>query len=166
MGGSAGKVAAERLRRKLQGVHMARVETYLNFERNTEEAFAFYSTVFGTHVEGPIMRFKDMPEDEPGPPIPDEDKNLIMHMMMPITGGHYLHGSDVPESMGFPFKPGNNVYIMLNLDNRAEADRLFDALSPNGSVEMEMMEMFWGDYFGSVVDKFGVLWMVMTESKT
>jgi PhnB protein len=66
--------------------------------------------------------------------------------------------------MGFNVNQGNNVYINLAPDTRAEADRLFGALSAGGTVEMPMQDMFWGDYFGSCVDKFGVLWMVNTSS--
>jgi PhnB protein len=76
-----------------------------------------------------------------------------------------LMGTDAPESMGFKVNFGNNVYINLEPDTRAEADRLFNELSAGGKVEMEMQEMFWGDYFGSFTDKFGVGWMVNTSSK-
>jgi len=75
-------------------------------------------------------------------------------------------GTDAPESMGFQLNQGNNVYITLDPDTRAEADRLFAALSDGGKVEMGLEEMFWGDYFGSLVDKFGVRWMVNCTSKT
>ena len=71
-----------------------------------------------------------------------------------------LRGTDAPESMGFSVNTGNNVYIMLEPDSRGEADRLFAALRDGGMVEMEMADMFWGDYFGSLVDKFGVQWMI------
>jgi PhnB protein len=78
---------------------------------------------------------------------------------LPILGGHKLMGSDAPESMSFKITPGNNVYINLEPDTRAETKRLFDALSAGGRVEQELQEMFWGDYYGSCRDKFGVQWM-------
>ena len=146
---------------------MARVTTYLNFPRSTEAAFTFYRSVFGTDFAGPVSRFKDMPPQPPGQPsLPDADKDLVMHVALPILGGHVLMGSDAPESMGFTVKPGNNVYINLEPDSRAETDRLFAALSSGGKVEMPMQEMFWGGYFGSIVDKFGVQWMFNCTSKT
>lgn len=144
---------------------MARVSTYLNFSRETEEAFSFYKAVFGTEFEGEISRMGDVPPDPSQPPMSDEDKNLVMHVMLPILAGHVLMGTDAPESMGFTLNQGNNVYINLEPDTRAETDRLFKALSEGGKIEMEMQEMFWGDYFGSCVDKFGTNWMFNCGSK-
>lgn len=139
---------------------MARVSTYLNFPRNTEEAFSFYRSVFGTEFTGPIARFGEMPAGPGQPPLPPEDANLVMHVELPILGGHVLMGTDAPESMGFAVRPGNNVYINLEPDTRAEADRLFAALSSGGKVELPMQEMFWGAYFGSCVDRFNVQRMI------
>src|SRR5688572_14799609 len=144
---------------------MARTSTYLNFGRETEQAFNFYKQVFGTEFEGEINRMSDVPPQEGQPPLPDADKDLVMHVALPILGGHVLHGTDAPESMGFKIKQGNNVYVMLEPDRRADADKLFRALSEGGNVEMDLQEMFWGDYFGSCSDKFGVNWMVNCTSK-
>ena len=145
---------------------MARVSTYLNFPRSTEEAFLFYKSVFGTEFAGPVARFGDMPAQPDQPELPDADKDLVLHVALPILGGHVLMGTDAPESMGFTVKPGNNVYINLEPDTRAETDRLFEALSDGGKVEMALQEMFWGDYFGSLVDKFGICWMLNCSSTT
>lgn len=144
---------------------MATTSTYLNFSGGTEEAFNFYKSVFGTEFEGGVMRHGDVPLPEGAPALSDADKNLVMNVALPILGGHLLMGTDVPESMGFTVSQGNNIYISLHPDTRAEAGRLFAALSAGGKVEQEMEEMFWGDYFGSLVDKFGVQWMIDTSSK-
>jgi PhnB protein len=145
---------------------MARTSTYLNFARSTEEAFNFYKSVFGTQFVGGIARFSDVPVQEGQPAMRDEDKQLVMNVQLPILGGHLLMGTDAPESMGFQLNQGNNVYICLDPDTRAEADALFAALSAGGKVEQPLEEMFWGDYFGSFVDKFGVNWMINCTSKT
>ena len=144
---------------------MARTSTYLNFPRNTEAAFLFYKSVFGGDFLGPIARFKDIPSQPGTPSIPEADKNLIMHIEIAITGGHILMGTDAPESMGFKVNAGNNVYLNLGPDTRSEAERLFKALSVNGKIEMPLQDMFWGAYFGSCTDKFGVHWMVNCATK-
>ena len=144
---------------------MAKVSTYLNFARNTEEAFNFYKSVFGGEFVGGINRFADIPPQEGQPPVAEADKNLVMHVALPTLGGHMLMGTDAPESMGFTVTPGNNVYINLEPDTKEEADKLFAALSEGGKVEMAMQDMFWGDYFGSFEDKFGIKWMVNTSGK-
>ncbi|WP_207425175.1 VOC family protein [Pedobacter sp. SYSU D00535] len=138
---------------------MARVSTYLNFTRQTEEAFNFYKSVFGGDFSCEIARFGDIPAQEGMPPLPEEDKSLIMHIELPILGGHVLMGTDAPESMGFKVNAGNNVYINLEPDTREETKRLFDALSAEGAIEMELQDMFWGAYYGSCKDKFGIQWM-------
>jgi PhnB protein len=145
---------------------MGTVSTYLNFPRNTEEAFLFYQSVFGGEFTGGgIARFKDIPPNDGAPEIPDADKNLIMHIQLPILGSHLLMGTDAPESMGFQISKGNNVYICLDPDTRAETKQLFDALSTGGTVTMDLQEMFWGAYYGSCTDKFGVQWMFNCSKK-
>lgn len=138
---------------------MARVSTYLNFSRNTEEAFNFYKSVFGGEFMGGISRMGEAPIAEGQSPLSEQDKNLVMHVALPILGGHVLMGTDAPESMGFKVVPGNNIFINLEPDSKEETDRLFKALSDGGKVEMKMQDMFWGDYFGSCTDKFGIKWM-------
>jgi PhnB protein len=144
---------------------MATVSIYLNFARNTEEVFNFYKSVFGGEFVGGIMRFRDVPPSDNMPQIPEEDLDLVMHVSLPITGGHKLMGSDAPESLGFKVFSGNNFYINLQPDTREETRRLFRALSDQGKVEQELQEMFWGDYYGSLRDKFGIQWMFACEAK-
>src|SRR4030095_3253751 len=121
---------------------MASTSTYLNFARNTEEAFNFYKSVFGTEFNGPIARFGEIPPQEGMPPIADTDKNLVMHIELPIVGGHKLMGTDAPESMGFKVNFGNNVHITLEPDTREETKRLFEKLSAGGKVTMDFQDMF------------------------
>ena len=77
-----------------------------------------------------------------------------------------LMGTDAPESMGFKVVNGNNIYINLEPDTRKETEKLFNSLSAGGKVEMALQEMFWGDYFGSCTDKYGVQWMFNCTNKT
>jgi PhnB protein len=145
---------------------MATTNIYLNFKNQTEAAFMFYKSVFGVEFEGNgISRFDDVPPQEGMPALSEADKNLVMHVSLPILGGVKLMGKDAPESMGFKLVMGNNMYISLHPDTRAETDQLFAALSEEGNIEMSLQEMFWGDYFGSCVDKFGVQWMFNCASK-
>lgn len=144
---------------------MYQVSIYLNFNRNTEEAFNFYKEVFQSEFDGEIGRMGDVPPQEGMPPLKEEDKNLVMHVSLPIMDGFKLMGTDAPESMGFSLTQGNNAYINLLPETREEANRIFAALSEGGVVEMAMQEMFWGDYFGSFADKFGVRWMINCSEK-
>jgi PhnB protein len=132
----------------------------LNFPGNTEEALNFYKSVFGTEFHGKgIQRFGDITPPEGMPPLSDADKKLIIHVELPILGGHILMATDAPESMGFKVDPGNNIHINLEPDTREETKRLFHALSAGGNITMELQDMFWGAYFGSCTDKYGINWM-------
>lgn len=144
---------------------MARTNTYLNFTDCTEEAFRFYAKVFGTEL-GPISRFSDIPPSPESPAIPPEIGNLVMHVELPILGGHVLMGTDAPDQMGFKLTKGNNVYLSLEPDTRAETERLFAALSEGGRVETPLQDMFWGAYYASIADRFGVQWMLNCVSKS
>ncbi|MCC6753972.1 MAG: VOC family protein [Saprospiraceae bacterium] len=138
---------------------MARTSIYLNFPHHTEEAFAFYKEVFGTEYSDEIARFRDIPPQEGVPPVEEADLNLVMHVSLPILGGFHLMGSDAPESLGVPLFPGNNLHINLEPDTRSETDRLFNALSEGGIVDLPLQDMFWGAYYGSCRDRFGIQWM-------
>ena len=145
---------------------MARVSTYLNFPRSTEQAFTFYKSVFGSEFTATgIRRFRDVPANPDHPPLSEEDRDLVVHMELPILGGHVLMGTDAPESMGFTVIPGNNMFIHLEPDSRSETTRLFEALSEGGTIDMPLQEMFWGGYFGSLVDRFDVRWLFNCASK-
>jgi PhnB protein len=145
---------------------MARVSTYLNFPRNTWEAFNFYKSVFGGEFGGMgIARFADIPPREGMPPLAEADKNLIMHIELATIGGHILMGTDAPESMGFHIHNGNNVHINLEPDTKKETRKLFGALSAGGKITMELQDMFWGAYYGSCTDQFGVQWMFNCNEK-
>ena len=145
---------------------MARVSTYLNFPHHTEEAFNFYKSVFGGEFGGNgIARFGDIPAAEGMPPLAETEKNLVMHIELPILGGYLLMGTDAPESMGFSVNFGNNVHLNLEPDTRSETKRLFDALASGGTITQDLQDMFWGAYYGSCTDQFGVQWMFNCTEK-
>ena len=79
---------------------MARVTTYLNFPGNTEEAFLFYKSVFKTEFITPFMRFSDGPPCPGQPPMPAEQGKMIMHVSLPILGGHVLMGIGIARTTG------------------------------------------------------------------
>lgn len=137
---------------------MAKTNIYLNFPRQTEEAFLFYQSVFGGEFTGGISRMGDI-SAEGMPELSDDDKKLVMHVELPLLGGVSLMGTDAPESMGFSVNMGNNVSISLEPDTLEEAQRIFDALSAGASAVQALKKEFWGAYYGSCTDKFGVQWM-------
>lgn len=154
-----------KLRKQNKSNNMARVSTYVNFQGNTEEAFNFYKSVFKTDFINGIKRFGDLPADPNHPPIADPVKKMVLHIELPILSGHILMGTDSPKEMGFTLQQGNNMHIQLEPDSKEEAQRMFDELSIDGIVEMPIQDMFWGAYYGSFTDKFGIKWMINFQEK-
>jgi PhnB protein len=138
---------------------MSRVSTYLNFMGNAEEAFEFYRSVFGTEYLTPISRMGDMPTNPNMPPLSEGEKNMVMHIELPILGGHVLMATDMLASQGHELRYGNNVTINLELEERPETERLFGQLSEGGSDAFGLLDMPWGAYWGTCADRFGVRWM-------
>ena len=137
---------------------MARVNTYLNFQGQAEEAFACYAKIFGTEVTA-LTRFSDMPGAGAGE-LPAGEQNLVMHAELPILGGHVLMSTDMLRSMGHETRIGNNTTLCLDADSREEADRLYGALSEDGSEGSPMADMPWGAYWGVTLDRYGIRWMI------
>ncbi len=135
---------------------MARVSTYLNFQGTTEQAFEFYRSVFGTEFLGPIMRMADVPGH--ADQLSETERQMVMHIELPILGGHVLMATDFIESMGHILQQGNNVSVNLEPDTIEEAQRLHAALSEGASDVMPLTQMAWG-WFASFVDRFGIRWM-------
>ncbi|WP_254639840.1 VOC family protein [Chitinophaga sp. GbtcB8] len=133
---------------------------YLNFDGNAEEAFIFYQSVFGGELF--LQRMTDAPGTEN---LPENEKKRVMHVALPVGKGQLLMASDCLPSAGHVLNVGNNNYISITPDSREDTERLFNGLSAGGKVEMPLADMFWGDYFGSFKDKFGVCWMVNFSNK-
>ncbi len=133
---------------------MVTINPYLNFKGNSEEALEFYQSVFGGELA--IHRFADAPETFK---VPVSDLTKLMHVSLQI-GNNFLMASDTMESMGNKFIKGNNFHISVNTDSKKEADRIFEALAEGGTVTMDLQDTFWGSYFGMLIDKFGIPWMI------
>ena len=137
---------------------MAKTNIYLNFQGDAEEAFNLYKSVFKTEWSAPIMRMGDMPQQEGMPQLSNVEKKMVMHVALPILGGTNIMGTDMLESMGHKLKIGNNTTISLEPDTKEEADRIYQALSQDGTECVAPHDEFWG-YWGTCKDKFGIRWM-------
>lgn len=136
---------------------MATTNTYLTFNGNCEEAFTFYKSVFGGDFNY-MGRFNEMPPQE-GMTMSEEDGNKIMHVSLPI-GTSILMGSDTGGEWASSYVQGNNFSVSISAASKEEADQLFNGLAQGGNITMPLNDTFWGDYFGMLVDKFGIAWMV------
>jgi len=134
---------------------MAKLNPYLFFNGNCEEAFDFYKSVFRKDFR--MSRYKDVPQTDRQ--IFQEEDNKVMHVSLPVSAETTLMGADMP---GFSAPPSSAhpFALFITADSKAEAGRLFNELSTGGQVQMPMTETFWGAYYGFVTDKFGVNWKI------
>lgn len=130
---------------------------YLNFAGNAEEAFEFYRAALGGEYDG-VLRFRDFGDNSMG--VPEADLDKIAHISLPIGEGIGVMGSDVVGPQTADFTVGNNIYLYLEADTAEEADRIFDALSAGGVVEMPLAPTQWAEKYGMCTDRFGVHWMI------
>lgn len=133
---------------------MARVSIYLNFAGETEAAFSFYASVFGSPLMA-VTRFGDLPDLG----VPDPDRDKLMHVEVEILGGTVLMGTDVLESSGHTLVAGNNISLNLECSSLAQAQGLFDALAVQAREALPISPMPWGLNWGTLVDRFGIRWM-------
>jgi PhnB protein len=104
-----------------------------------------------------------MPPQEGMPSVSETEKDRMMHISLPISYETSLMGSDSSKAQDESTVIGNNFSISINTDSKVEADRIFNDLSADGQVTMDMENTFWGSYFGMFTDKFGINWMVSFE---
>jgi PhnB protein len=150
----AGKPSAK----KIAVPRTTSINPYLTFPGNCEDAFNFYKSVFGGKFQY-VGRFNEMPTED-GKPMPEAEANKIMHISLPISGDSILMGSDSSDAFGHITTVGNNFSISILAESTAKADKLFNGLAASGNAIMPMSKTFWGSYFGMLVDKFGIQWMV------
>lgn len=139
---------------------MITINPYLNFNGNCREAFEFYRSIFGGDFPY-VGTFRDMPTDGQQE-LPEDVKNMIMHMSLPISKETALMGSDVYEGFGQKVGFDGNVELLINTQSKEEADAIWAKLSEGAQITMPLANAFWGDYFGALTDKFGTKWMVIS----
>ncbi|WP_422122528.1 VOC family protein [Planococcus sp. X10-3] len=134
---------------------------YLNFEGQGKEASHFYTDVLGAELVGLMTYGEANAEDMEG--IPDEAKDMVMNSQILLKNGEYLMISDVPPGMGMSFQQGNSISITLTLDDKEEAKTIFTRLAEGGKIQMELQEIFWSPLYGSVSDRFGIVWQISVD---
>lgn len=139
-----------------------KVYPYLNFPGTTEEAMRFYAKSLGGTL-GEIHRYGTMPSADR---LPDDMKDRVMHVTLELPGGFLIMASDQIAGMGTPHVPGTNMSVSIQPASREEADRVFSALSEGGDITMPLADQFWGDYYGSLTDRYDVQWMVNYHPST
>lgn len=144
---------------------MSRISTYVNFPGTAEAAFLFYQSIFKTEFINGIQRFEEMPVDENQPALSESTKHLVLHIELPLLNDHILMASDAPAELGFTHTTGNNMHICVEPDSKDEAQRIFDGLSEGAVITMPIQDMYWGAFYGTLTDQFGINWMITFTAK-
>ncbi|WP_159566499.1 VOC family protein [Budvicia diplopodorum] len=134
------------------------LQPYLFFDGNCEEALEFYQRSIGAKVTM-MMRYKESP-DKSSDPVPAEWQNKIMHANVVIGDSQFM-ASDGQCDYSHPGFHGFS--LSLNIQDKAEAERLFNSLASGGKINMPFQRTFWSKGFGMLTDRYGIGWMVMSE---
>lgn len=135
----------------------SRLNPYINYKGNARKAIEFYHSIFGGKLD--MTTFK-----EGGMPTDATNENNIMHAMLVADNGMTIMASDTPEGM-MEYKAGNNISISLSGYNESELSGYYNKLSEGGTQVEPLVKAPWGDMFGIVADKFGIMWMVNIAAK-
>jgi PhnB protein len=135
------------------------IQAYVNFSGNCREAVEYYVKVFKTK-EPKIMTYDEMPPD-PDFDVSEEIKKWVLHTSLDISGSTVMFSDVFP---GMPLVVGNNISLTIITDDEAEIRDAFDQLKEEGRVDMELGETFWSKCYGSVEDKFGIIWQFDLDS--
>ncbi len=136
---------------------MKSLTPYLNFDGTTEEALSFYAEALGGTMMG-VARYRDFGASMGE--LSEADLDKVANAAVELPNGTMLMGTDMLASLGQEFRTGNDFALHVEADDAAEAQRLFDALSVGGVVQMEPASTEWAEWFGGCTDRFGVEWMI------
>ena len=125
---------------------------YLAFNGECDAAFKFYQQCFGGNIQT-LMTYGDSPMADD---VPSEWRDRIIHASL-IIGETALLGADAPPDR---YVKPTGFCVSIQINDSAEAKRVFNALSENGTVQMPLQETFWAVSFGMLIDRFGIPWMV------
>lgn len=129
-----------------------KINPYLIFNGNCREAFEFYAQMLGLEI-GFMQTFGESPMAND---ISPELRDRIVHACLEVNGV-MLMGSDCPPDL---YEKPQGISVTLQVDDIAEAERIFNKLQENGKVTMAFEKTFWAERFGMVTDQFGIPWMV------
>jgi PhnB protein len=127
----------------------------LAFNGQCEAAFRFYER----HLNGAVtfmLTWGASPMAASAPPGWDAK---IAHATLKI-GDTAILGSDVPPERYA--RPGG-FEVVLQIDDIAAAERIFQALTEGGEIRTPLQETFWASRFGVLVDQFGIPWSINCE---
>jgi PhnB protein len=134
------------------------VHTYLSFDGRCDAAIKFYEEAIGAKLMFK-MTWGESPMSKDMPP---ETHKLIMHSTLAVGDGHLMCADAPPDHYTKPA----GMSVSLNVKSREEGERIFNALSKNGTVTMPYQTTFWTQGFGMCVDQFGIPWMVNCDQPT
>ncbi len=129
-----------------------KLNPYLAFDGRCREAFEFYEKTLG----GTIAFIQTYGESPMASQMPADARGRVMHVTLQI-GDQVLQGGDAPPGQ---FSKPAGFCVAVHFDDVREGDRVFNALSQNGKVQMPFQATFWAKGFGMLIDQFGTPWIV------
>ena len=127
-----------------------KVQSYLAFNGNCQEALNFYGELFNAEIQNRVS-YEDKKID-----VPSSYRNKLQHAELKGKGVHFMAYDASPDT---PINHGNQIHMSVDLQDSDKAENLFNELSKGGQVHHDFREREWG-HFGRCTDRFGINWMV------
>jgi len=129
-----------------------RLDIYVNYRGNCEQAFHFYEQHLGGRITGMIRH-----REQPNPNIPADWQDNVLHARIAIGTGIVM-GADIPSA-----EPMRSAYLTLSLDLEEEAERVYALLAAGGEIFMKIEKTPFANRFAMLRDKFGTSWMLLHQ---
>jgi PhnB protein len=129
------------------------LNVFINFDGDCRLALEFYANVFELEIPENIMTYGQVPDSG----FAEADQDRILYANLPILGSSTMF-SDCPSNSGYV--KGTNIAITLGIDSTKEIERIFNALSDGGDIDMPLGKTFFSELYGMLTDKFGITWQL------
>jgi PhnB protein len=130
----------------------------INLSGKCAEAIALYEKAFGART-AMLLRYSDANPMDWDAPLTDEQKDWVYHAEVYI-GDQRVMFSDVIESEP---RSGGSLFLVLTFEDADSVKKAYAVLEEGSTILSPMTHTTYSSCFVSLVDKFGLRWVLMTE---
>ena len=128
-----------------------KIQAYLAFDGNCQEALNFYADLFDAEIKN-RQTYADKKID-----VPSSYRDRLQHAELKGKGIHFMAYDAAPDT---PLTEGTKIHLSIDLNDRKEAESLYEQLSSGGRIHHDLWEREWNALFGRFTDRFGINWMI------
>ena len=128
-----------------------KVQAYLAFGGNCQEALNFYANCFKANIKN-RQTYADKKID-----VPSAFRDRLQHAELHGDGVNFMAYDAAPDT---PLTHGTKQHMSIDVKDKKEAEALFNKLSSGGRVHHELKEREWDALYARFTDRYGINWMI------